>query len=275
MKDGDFHAPPLNGRSRDTWIAPLFSGEVATAEACPSLVDHELYPEELAVIARAVPKRRAEFGTARLCARYALSSLGFNSIPLVPQQDGAPRWPPGASGSMSHTTGYCGAAVARSDLVRSLGLDVERDRELDVEVVETLCTPHERRVLASRRRARQDAIVYFGAKEAFYKLQFPLTRTFLDFQDVEVAVEFDSGTFSVRVLRPHPHALTLEATSGRFLRRHGLVMCAMELAARASCLVCGGGARLASQHGAAEEDLRGRSVVQPRMNHELRNASLR
>jgi 4'-phosphopantetheinyl transferase EntD len=235
MPHPSFHDPPLRGRSQDTWIGPLFSSHVVTAEAHPSLVDQQLFPEELAVLERAVPKRRAEFGTARVCARHALARLGIEPTPLVPHQDRSPRWPPGIVGSISHTTGYCGVALARSELIHGVGLDVEEDRHLDPELVDAICTPDERRLLAMRGRARQDAIVYFSAKEAFYKCQFPLTGTFLDFRDVVLDVDFERGTFRAGVLRPLlPHHAALEAVSGRFLRQGGLVLCGFELRARAS-----------------------------------------
>jgi len=126
----------------------------------------------------------------------------------------------------------CGVAVARSELVQSVGLDVEQDRQLDPALVESVCTPSEWRALAVRGRPHQDAIVYFSAKEAFYKCQFPLTRVFLGFHDVELTVDFESGTFRARVLLPLPRRPSgLEAARGRFLRRHALVLCGFELGA--------------------------------------------
>jgi len=97
--DSAFDRPPLHGRLQDAWARPLFSPRVVTAEAVPALVDAQLHPDELAAVERAVPKRRAEFGTARLCARRALSSLGFEPAALLPHEGREPRWPPGAVGS--------------------------------------------------------------------------------------------------------------------------------------------------------------------------------
>jgi 4'-phosphopantetheinyl transferase EntD len=77
---------------------------------------------------------------------------------------------------------YCAVAVARREHMQSLGLDVEQDKELAPEMIAMICTPRERARLAHAR----DAIVYFAAKEAFYKCVDPLLRTFLDFQDVEL-----------------------------------------------------------------------------------------
>lgn len=226
----DFAAPPNFSPINATWIAPLFDPAAVTLEATPGLIDEQLFPEELAAISRAVPKRRAEFGTARICARRALDALGVAAGSLAPNSDRSPRWPDGVVGSISHTARYCAVVVARSNVLRSVGLDAEVDRELEPGIIDMICTPQERRMLAQRGRPQHDAVVYFSAKEAFYKCQYPLTRTFLDFKDAELEVSFETGTFRVqlrKVLQPTPPAF--HQVQGRFLRNHGLVLSAFEL----------------------------------------------
>lgn len=210
----------------DALIAPLFDAQCVSEFAPPALVDDQLFPDERDHIAGSVPKRRAEFGTARVCARRALQRLGVAPVSLVPMDDRAPRWPQGIVGSITHTTGYCAVVVARADRFRSLGLDVEQDKVLSPEIIRMICTERER--LALGLRAARDAIVYFAAKEAFYKCQYPLTRRFLDFQDVELTVDFEQGRFRTRVLsRFESQPACLERTSGRFVRRSGLVACGL------------------------------------------------
>jgi 4'-phosphopantetheinyl transferase EntD len=203
-------------------IAPLFSAEVATEEARPELVDSQLFADELAYLARAVPKRRAEFGTARLCARRALARLGITAGSLVPHEDRAPRWPDGSVGSLTHTHEYCAAVVASTATHVSLGVDAERERALDAPLIEMICTARER-----ERTPASDAIVIFAAKEAFYKCQYPLTRTYLDFLDVDLYLDHARGTFEVEVHKPLPRALG--GIQGRFMRVGGLVLCSSEL----------------------------------------------
>lgn len=205
-----------------TLIAPLFSAEVATEEAPPRLVDEQLFADERAYLTRAVPKRRAEFGTARLCARRALARLGIAAGSLVPHEDRAPRWPEGSVGSLTHTFEYCAAAVASAATHVSLGVDAERERELEARLIEMICTPRERACTPAR-----DAIVIFAAKEAFYKCQYPLTRTYLDFLDVELHLDPARGTFEVEVMKPLPCALPV--IRGLFMRKQGLVLCGAEL----------------------------------------------
>ena len=54
-------------------IEDLFPPQVAVAEEFGDVPCVVLFPEEEAVIAKAVDKRRMEFATARACARAALA----------------------------------------------------------------------------------------------------------------------------------------------------------------------------------------------------------
>ena len=209
----------------ETLAGALFPAGCVTVESAPQLVDAALFPEERAHLEKAVPKRRAEFGSARLCARHALAQLGTPAGALVPAPDRSPIWPQGAVGSITHTYGYCGVVVARAEQYASLGLDAERDKELSPELIQMICTPAEQ-----QRTDPVDAIVYFAAKEAFYKCQHPLTRQFLDFQDVELTLDATLTRFEAHVLRDLPDKPQwLDRMHGRISRRDGLVLCAVTL----------------------------------------------
>jgi 4'-phosphopantetheinyl transferase EntD len=204
-------------------LVQLLPASCVVEEAVPQLYDAELFPEERASIAKAVEKRRAEFGTARVCARRALARLGHAPMPLVPNKDRSPVWPGGVVGSITHTRGYCAVAVAQDSAFVSLGVDAEQDKTLTPDLIEMICTPRERVQLFER-----DAVVYFAAKEAFYKCQYPLTQQFLGFQDVELDLDLVSGTFGARIIKNDvDKPVWLAQLRGRFLREHGLVLCSM------------------------------------------------
>ena len=97
-------------------IAEILPSSVVSVEAFADSLDATLYPEEEAVVARAVAKRRREFTTVRACARTALARLGRPPAPIIPGPRGAPGWPPGIVGSMTHCDGYraCALALAAS-----------------------------------------------------------------------------------------------------------------------------------------------------------------
>ncbi|MFC9324577.1 4'-phosphopantetheinyl transferase [Kitasatospora sp. NPDC057015] len=186
-------------------IEDLLNGPVMTAELFGDSVA-VLYPEEAAVIEHAVDKRRREFTSVRVCARRALARLGRPPVPLVPGAGGAPGWPPGIVGSMTHCDGYRACAVARSDAVASLGIDAEPHLPLPAGVEEAVTGASERAHLARLAR-RFPATAWdrllFSAKESVYKTWYPLTGRRLEFEEAEVEFEPDGG-FTARILVPAP-----------------------------------------------------------------------
>ena len=107
-----------------------------------------LFPEEEQIIARAVPARRREYATVRSCARACLQRLGYPQVPILPGVGGAPIWPVGVRGSMTHCTGYAAAAVAPRSRVCAIGIDAEPDAPLPDGVVDLVATPTEQDWLA-------------------------------------------------------------------------------------------------------------------------------
>lgn len=211
-------------------LSTLFGPGTHVVEATARLVDSELYPEELDFIRGAVASRRAEFGTARICAREALAKLGIAPGPLVPRGDRAPSWPPGVVGSISHTHGYCAVVVGPSPPLRSVGLDVEELRTLEPGVAELVLTAREQAWLRCEPPRRQNDLVVavFCAKEAFYKCQYPVTGKFLEFGDVEIDLRQDQGTFVARVLLP-VWPLGETTLEGRVAYEDGRVLCGIDL----------------------------------------------
>jgi 4'-phosphopantetheinyl transferase EntD len=125
-------------------IEQILPAAVTAVEAFTDPPDVLLFPEEEALVAQAVDKRRREFATARGCARSALATLGFAAAPILTGDKGAPQWPAGVVGSITHCAGYRAAAVARSDQVRSLGVDAEPDDVLPHGVLDVVSLPAER-----------------------------------------------------------------------------------------------------------------------------------
>lgn len=130
-------------------FSPIFSGDSRVVESEVRLVDEQLFPEELACVRSAVDRRRAQFGTGRVCARRALAMLGLPEAPLTVDRSGAPRWPDGVVGSITHTSQYCAAVVKPSPPWRVVGLDAEEVGPLDAGTRDLITTEAESRWLAS------------------------------------------------------------------------------------------------------------------------------
>jgi 4'-phosphopantetheinyl transferase EntD len=219
-------------------IEQILPPEVASAEAFDDAGDTTLFPEEEAVIARAVDKRRREFTTARRCAREALATLGIPPVPILPGERGAPGWPDGVVGSMTHCDGYRASAVALADRVRTVGLDAEPNGPLPEGVREAIATPTEIGWLAERDGDGSGVFwdrLIFSAKESIYKAWFPLTHKWLDFEEAIVTPDPAAGTFAARLLVPGPvvDGRRLGGFEGRWMVANGLVATAITVLAPA------------------------------------------
>ncbi len=218
-------------------LAELLPATVSAVEAFEDAEAH-LFPEEEAVIARAVDKRRREFTTARVCARAALSRLGITPVPVIPGPRGAPRWPDGVVGSMTHCEGYRAAAVAMRSDVLTIGLDAEPDAPLPVGVLQSIALPSEWD-LVSRLSARSPMVnwdrLLFSAKETVYKAWFPLAGRWLDFTQARIEFDPEGGTFTATLLVPGPMIgqMPLTRFAGRWLNRRGFVLTAITMSAPA------------------------------------------
>ncbi|GAA2345393.1 4'-phosphopantetheinyl transferase family protein [Dactylosporangium salmoneum] len=213
-----------------TALRDLLPETIAVRETAADLSE-PLLPQEEPFVARAVDKRRREFTTVRACARSALAGLGVPPVPILPGDRGAPGWPPGIVGSMTHCDGYRAAAVARRDDIRSIGIDAEPDAPLPGGVLESVARPAERdmvRRLAAEPAAHWDRLL-FSAKESVYKAWFPLTGAWLGFEDAEILIDPAGRTFTARLLVPWPARDTppLHRLDGRWVRRDGLVISAI------------------------------------------------
>jgi 4'-phosphopantetheinyl transferase EntD len=208
-------------------IERVFPADVVTVTATPAMWEVPLHPKEALCVARAVDKRKREFTAGRACARVALARLGIRDFPLLSNaEDRTPIWPPGIAGSISHTAGCCGVAVARIDEIRGIGYDVEESKKLDRRLLADICTPAEIDRLSEVAGTNSPvwseldwAKVVFSAKESFYKCYYPLAQTYLGFHDAEIDLFPEESSFVARLIRPDaPDVEGHREIHGRFAR---------------------------------------------------------
>jgi 4'-phosphopantetheinyl transferase EntD len=210
-------------------INDLLPSPIAAVDRFDDPEGVELFPEELELLAKSVEKRRKEFTTGRFCARTALGQLGFPPVPVLPGPKREPVWPDGVVGSITHCTGYRAAAVARTTDFRSIGIDAEPNAPTPKGVLEAIAVPAELARMDGLRAAGDKVSwdrLLFSAKESVYKAWFPLTRLWLGFEDADVAIDPDAGTFSARILVEPPivDGEPLTGFTGRWLARDGFVI---------------------------------------------------
>lgn len=158
----------------------------------------QLFSEELHVLKSAGAKRRSEFSTLRGCARLAMRRLGYVEAPIIPGPRGAPMWPSGLVGSMTHCAGYRACALARASDVYAIGIDSEPNSPLPEGVLGEV-TVQEERALLRALDIEHPSISWdrmlFSVKESLYKAWYPATGCWLDFDEARVSIDASGGTF--------------------------------------------------------------------------------
>ncbi|MGW3626417.1 4'-phosphopantetheinyl transferase family protein [Streptomyces sp. NPDC000880] len=213
------HSPGMAAELLPPWV------KCADMTSDPEQVT--LFPEEEALMARASAGRRREFGTARLCARQAMTALGLPAVPLPRGRRGMPVWPKGVLGSITHCAGYRAAAVAHARNAVALGIDAELDAPLPVRVLDAVAFGAERDRLAEHGELWPEVCwdrLLFSAKECVYKAWSSAGGSWLGFEDAEVTVD-PQGTFLARLLRSGPPVPQL--LHGRWLSRGGVLVTAI------------------------------------------------
>jgi 4'-phosphopantetheinyl transferase EntD len=184
-----------------------------------------LFPEESNIVANAVEKRQLEFAKGRQCARAALRRMGVSDQPLLVGSHREPLWPPGVTGSITHTLGLCAAAVGWETSYAGVGIDVEQAEPLQPEIAERVATIPEMEALPSMPPLLAARLV-FSAKESFYKCQFYQTRGWLDFFDVTIALQ-PNGAFEARLLVDAERLAYASCFQGTWRERHGFFFTAI------------------------------------------------
>lgn len=128
-------------------------------------------------MARAAPRRRAEWCAGRRCAGEALRLLtGQTSYPdMAP--DRSPIWAGDVVGSISHSGNSAIAIVARAGECRGIGIDLERvlGQAEAGEIALQALTPAERKRLGIRVDPFLVTLA-FSAKESLFKALYPTLR---------------------------------------------------------------------------------------------------
>ncbi len=211
-------------------IGTLVPAGVVVADATGPLPGEALLPQEEALVAKTVDKRRAEFTTVRTCARIALSELGVPPAPLLSGPQREPLWPAGIVGSITHCDGYRAVAVARATDVASLGIDAEPHAALPDGILDRVSGPAERERLRGLPPGVHWDRLLFSAKESVYKTWFPLAGRWLGFEDADLTffpgADPVRGAFTARLLvadRPAVGGAPLTTLAGRYAVGGGLL----------------------------------------------------
>lgn len=163
-----------------------------------------------------------------------MRELGVPPTPVLSGERGEPLWPDGIVGSLTHGPGFRAAAMGRSFAFVGIGIDAEPNLPLTEDLLEFVSLPQERaRVHALTQHSPEvcwDRLL-FSAKEAVFKIWFPLTERGLDFTEADLRIDPDDGTFSAQLLVQGPtvDGRRIEGFNGRWLSRQGVLVTAIAL----------------------------------------------
>ncbi len=164
----------------------------------------ELYAQEFEICKDYKSQKRLnEFKRGRIAAKKALSQLKIIDFPILKSESGAPIWPQGISGSISHSKDL--AVAIASKKYKLLGVDLEYlKQERNPEIFKRVCTEKE---LTWMQNNFEKGIRLFSAKEAIYKAFFSLTKlTWLDVELIETPEGFTCNlTRNINNLPPTFH----------------------------------------------------------------------
>jgi 4'-phosphopantetheinyl transferase EntD len=194
-------------------------------------IEAALFPDEELAIEGAVEGRRREFTTGRACAREALARLGLQPRAIGVGAAGAPRWPDGVVGSITHCCGCRAVAVGWAADFDAIGIDAEPSQRLPTGTLRAIALPVE--LERVRHLQRQEPGIcwdrlLFSAKESVYKVWSPLAGAKLGFEEAEIAFDLEAGRFSARLRKAWP-AGGPPILRGRWSAGGGLVATAIVL----------------------------------------------
>ena len=165
-----------------------------------------LFPDEEALIARAVEKRRKEFTAGRTCLRNALARLGVSRGPILQNKKRSPRIPRGYTASITRSGELCAAAAVEKGEIAAIGIDVEAHSALKSNIKNMILVPNEQTMinaLPNRGNVHWGKVI-FSAKESFYKAYFQITEQYLDYLEAEFVLEPENRRLSCHLLIPSP-----------------------------------------------------------------------
>jgi 4'-phosphopantetheinyl transferase EntD len=179
-----------------TLIAQILAPGCFGAEVEDAGQDVPLRPQEGSCVENAAPSRRRDFALGRFCAHAALARMGRDDASIAIGAAGAPAWPVGIVGSITHTRGYAAALVGSQDRVQAIGIDAERIGGVTEALMPRLFGAAEQEwLMALDAQTRATALtILFSAKEAFFKAFGARLENRLSFKDIHVALQGDGFT---------------------------------------------------------------------------------
>jgi 4'-phosphopantetheinyl transferase EntD len=180
----------------------------------------DLFDQEISFVRNAVPARVHEFVAGRTLARVALERLGVQSGSIPVGHGRQPVWPDGVTGSISHSAGHVGVAVAYQSHYAGIGIDLEVSGGVGNPEVARVLTTKEMNCLNDD-GPEDYATTIFSCKESVFKAVFPLVGEYFGFHDIRI--DLNDGEFRAVPVASLRSAGLLVQGCGSVARHAGIV----------------------------------------------------
>ncbi|MET4618739.1 enterobactin synthetase component D [Arthrobacter sp. 2762] len=167
-------------------------------------------------------KRADQHFLGRLAAANALFCLGgaeLADVRVGVDADGCPDWPLNIAGSISHSGSVAVSAVAPTDRVLGVGVDVEQIRSRSKEMAARVRLPGDALKAPAGLDEHLLTTLFFSVRESVFKCVFPTLRQAMDWPDCHVELDWDLSRFTATAVTDGPIA----RLKGRFLIDDGMV----------------------------------------------------
>ena len=128
-------------------------------------------------------RNTAERVATRKCLADLFASVGLHAVEPARLGSGARKWPTGYTGSVSHKGATVAAAIASTDRMTSIGIDIERLDESDLPVVPELDARGQPLAITEA----ETRTVLFSVQEAAYKALDPILGHTVSVADIDVS----------------------------------------------------------------------------------------
>ena len=158
-------------------------------------------------IRASVGRRQAEFLAGRICAQKTLAAHGRAAHMVGIGRHREPLWPPGHTGSITHTRDYAAAVACQDAGLLGIGIDIETIADADAcpSIAALAVSPAEMaRLYAGGAQLGEARLLTlaFSVKESFFKAAFREVGEYFDFDAVEVwGLDLKQGTVRLRCTR--------------------------------------------------------------------------
>ena len=192
-------------------VAPAAVRHEAWAAHAVTVLNTHAAPHEVAIpsdpsLTGVRPPRLMTYLSGRYCALRALRAAGYEADGVPLGDAGAPAWPAGVVGSISHTATRALAVVGPTAHWRGIGVDCEHvlDTAAADEIVGDVVAEADAVdvVAGGSLEWAEFVTIGFSAKESLYKCLRPIVGTFFDFTDAHlIQLNGDTGRARIRLVR--------------------------------------------------------------------------